>query len=255
MFGVATDYALLLVARYREELRRHADRHEAMAAALRRVGPAILASAGTVAAGMLCLLAATMNSNRGLGPVAAAGVIAALAAMTTLLPALLVTLGRWIFWPLVPKHEPGAPPADDVRGLWGRVGRLVARPPPPAAVPSTGPRPSSSTCTTSAPADRSIRTVIVLARACRTALVTASWTIRYPARSTSTGSPAAASRPSSRTARPAATAWSSSSSTRSSDGAGATAATSSSTCRSTPSAVRSSRSVSRLACLIASSAV
>ncbi|MEV5571729.1 MMPL family transporter [Spirillospora sp. NPDC052269] len=126
VFGVATDYALLLVARYREELRRHADRHEAMAAALHRAGPAILASAGTVAVGLLCLLAATMNSNRGLGPVAAAGVIAALAAMMTLLPALLVALGRWIFWPLVPRYEPGASPADDPQGLWGRAGRLVA---------------------------------------------------------------------------------------------------------------------------------
>ncbi|WP_235834042.1 MMPL family transporter [Actinomadura logoneensis] len=137
VFGVATDYALLLVARYREELRRHADRHEAMAAALHRAGPAVLASAGTVAAGLLCLLAATMNANRGLGPVAAAGVVAALAAMTTLLPALLVALGRWIFWPLVPRYEPtaanahagggaGHRAAGGVDGVWGRVGRLVA---------------------------------------------------------------------------------------------------------------------------------
>ncbi|MFC4908230.1 MMPL family transporter [Actinomadura gamaensis] len=125
VFGVATDYALLLVARYREELRRHADRHEAMAAALRRAGPAVIASAGTVAVGLLCLLAATMNGNRGLGPVAAAGVVAALAAMVTLLPALLVVLGRWVFWPLVPRYDPAAPPQDE-HGLWGRVGRLVA---------------------------------------------------------------------------------------------------------------------------------
>ncbi|MEV4255994.1 MMPL family transporter, partial [Spirillospora sp. NPDC049652] len=125
VFGVATDYALLLVARYREELRRHADRHEAMAAALHRAGPALLASAGTVAAGLLCLLAATMNGNRGLGPVAAAGVVAAFAAMTTLLPALLVVLGRWVFWPLVPRYDPAAT-ADGRHRLWGRIGRLVA---------------------------------------------------------------------------------------------------------------------------------
>ncbi|MCP2341049.1 MMPL family transporter [Actinomadura rupiterrae] len=125
VFGVATDYALLLVARYREELRRHEDRHEAMAAALHRAGPAVLASAGTVAVGLLCLLAATMNSNRGLGPVAAAGVIAALAAMMTLLPALLVVLGRWIFWPLVPRYD-AATRLEGEHGLWGRVGRLVA---------------------------------------------------------------------------------------------------------------------------------
>ena len=70
VFGAGTDYALLLVARYREELRRHADRHEAMAIALRRAGPAIVASASTVIAGLLCLLIAESNSTRGLGPVA-----------------------------------------------------------------------------------------------------------------------------------------------------------------------------------------
>ena len=74
VFGAGTDYALLLVARYREELRLHADRHEAMTEALHRAGPAVLASGGTVILGMLCLLAATMNSTRGLGPVAAIGV-------------------------------------------------------------------------------------------------------------------------------------------------------------------------------------
>ncbi|MGI5167140.1 MMPL family transporter [Spirillospora sp. CA-253888] len=132
VFGVATDYALLLVARYREELHRHADRHEAMAFALHRAGPAILASAATVAAGLLCLLAADMNPTRGLGPVAAAGVLTALAAMTTLLPALLVIFGRWLFWPLVPRYdvrhlEPGALEAE--HGVWSRVGRLITRAP------------------------------------------------------------------------------------------------------------------------------
>ena len=72
--GAGTDYALLLVARYREELRLHADRHEAMTEAVHRAGPAVLASGGTVILGMLCLLAADMNSTRGLGPVAAIGV-------------------------------------------------------------------------------------------------------------------------------------------------------------------------------------
>ena len=68
VFGAGTDYALLIVARYREELRRHEDRHEAMAFAMRRSSPAILASGMTVIAGLLCLLAASLNSNRGLGP-------------------------------------------------------------------------------------------------------------------------------------------------------------------------------------------
>src|ERR671920_1897910 len=67
VIGAGTDYALLLVARYREELRRHADRHEAMAFALHRAAPAILASASTVVAGMLCLLLASMNSTKGMG--------------------------------------------------------------------------------------------------------------------------------------------------------------------------------------------
>jgi RND superfamily putative drug exporter len=94
VIGASTDYALLLIARYREELRRHADRHEAMAVALHRVGPAIIASALTVAVGMLCLLAAESGDISGLGPVAATGIGVGLIAMTTLLPAMLVIFGR-----------------------------------------------------------------------------------------------------------------------------------------------------------------
>ncbi|MGW4028962.1 MMPL family transporter [Streptomyces sp. NPDC004838] len=107
VFGAGTDYALLLVARYREELRRHPSAYDAMSAALRGCGPAVLASSGTVAAGMLCLLAADLNSASGLGPVGAVGVVCALAAMTTLLPAVLVLLGRRVFWPLVPAYGSG----------------------------------------------------------------------------------------------------------------------------------------------------
>ena len=123
VFGAGTDYALLLVARYREELRRHDDRHEAMAFALHRATPAIVASAMTVVLGMLCLLVAEMNSTAGLGPVAAVGIVVALAVMVTLLPALLVITGRWIFWPARPRsgsHEPST------TGLWSRVGRWIA---------------------------------------------------------------------------------------------------------------------------------
>jgi putative drug exporter of the RND superfamily len=85
------------VARYREELRLHADRHEAMTEALHRAGPAVLASGSTVILGMLCLMAADMNSTRGLGPVAAIGVGVTLIVLMTLLPALLVICGRWVF--------------------------------------------------------------------------------------------------------------------------------------------------------------
>ncbi|NEA62979.1 MMPL family transporter [Streptomyces sp. SID12488] len=123
VFGAGTDYALLLVARYREELRRHEDRHEAMALALHRAGPAVIASGATVVLGMLVLVAAEMNSTSGLGPVAAIGVAVALLAMITLFPALLVICGRWIFWPVIP-HNNSPDPTE--RGLWARMGRGIA---------------------------------------------------------------------------------------------------------------------------------
>ena len=126
VFGAGTDYALLLVARYREELRRHEDRHEAMAVALRRAGPAIIASAATVIAGMLCLLIAESADISGLGPVAAIGIAVGLLAMITLLPALLVIVGRWIFWPVRPKYGSDEP---TTRGFWARVGRFISHRP------------------------------------------------------------------------------------------------------------------------------
>ncbi len=126
VFGAGTDYALLLVARYREELRRHEDRHEAMVRALHRAGPAVLASGATVVLSMLVLLTAEMNSTSGLGPVAAIGVAVALLAMLSLFPALLVVFGRWIFWPVVPHH--GAPDPTE-RGVWARTGHRIARRP------------------------------------------------------------------------------------------------------------------------------
>jgi len=119
VMGAGTDYALLLIARYREELRRHEDRHEAMGVALHRAGPAIVASAATVGIGMLCLTAAEMNSTAGLGPVTAIGVIIALLAMVTLLPALLTIFGRWIFWPVRPTVGTADPTAT---GFWSRIG-------------------------------------------------------------------------------------------------------------------------------------
>ena len=126
IFGAGTDYALLLVARYREELRRHSDRHEAMAVALHRAGPAIVASAATVAVGMLCLLFADLNGTKGLGPVLAIGIMVGLVAMLTLLPALLVTVGRWVFWPVRPKFGTVEPSAA---GAWARMGRRISRRP------------------------------------------------------------------------------------------------------------------------------
>ncbi len=126
VLGAGTDYALLLVARYREELRRHEDRHEAMALAMRRAAPAIVASAATVALGMLCLVVADLNSTQGLGPVAAIGVVVGFLAMVTLLPALLVIVGRWVFWPVKPSFGSAEPTEQ---GIWARVGRGISRRP------------------------------------------------------------------------------------------------------------------------------
>ncbi len=133
VFGAGTDYALLIIARYREELHRHEDKHEAMALALHRAGPAVLASGATVTIGLLCLLVAELNSTRGLGPVGAAGIVCALAAMTTLLPALLTALPRGVFWPVVPRFDEryvADPDAlEQEHGIWSRVAGFVsARP-------------------------------------------------------------------------------------------------------------------------------
>ncbi|CUM35994.1 MMPL family transporter [Streptomyces gardneri] len=129
VFGAGTDYALLLVSRYREELRRVPRPYDAMVAALRGCGPAVLASSGTVALGMLCLLAADMNSSRGMGPTAAVGVLCALVAMLTLLPALLVVLGRRVFWPLIPAY--GSEPKAARRSLFAAMGSSAGRRPLP----------------------------------------------------------------------------------------------------------------------------
>ncbi len=123
VFGAGTDYALLLVARYREELRRQEDRHAAMAEALRRAGPAIIASACTVIVSLLTLLVAELNSTKGLGPVLAIGVGVGLLAMITLLPALLVVFGRWIFWPRRPRYGSAEPTTT---GLWAGIGRRIS---------------------------------------------------------------------------------------------------------------------------------
>ena len=135
VIGAGTDYALLLVARYREELRRHEDRHEAMAFALHRAAPAIFASAATVAVGMLCLSFADLNSTAGVGPVLAHGVSVTMLVMVTLLPALLVICGRWVFWPKRPTYRSAEPTAN---GLWARVGRAISHRPRRVWLTTTG---------------------------------------------------------------------------------------------------------------------
>ena len=128
VFGASTDYALLIVARYREELRRHDRRHPAMATALRRAGPAIIASAATVVLALLTLSAAELNSTASLGPVLAIGVAVGMVVMITLLPALMVTFPRGVFWPYRPTYGSAEPTH---RGMWARVGwRIASRPRP-----------------------------------------------------------------------------------------------------------------------------
>jgi RND superfamily putative drug exporter len=128
VFGAGTDYALLLVSRYREELRRHEDKHEAMGIALRGAGPAILASGLTVIAALLTLSIAEVNSTAGLGPVGAMGVALAMISMLTVLPALLVVCGRRAFWSPGMDTIPhtGQAGTDETHGFWRRVGDRVA---------------------------------------------------------------------------------------------------------------------------------
>ena len=126
VFGVSTDYALLIVARYREELRRHERRQPAMVEALRRAGPAILASAATVILALLTLFVAELQSTKDLGPVLAIGVAIGLLVMITLLPALLVICPRGVFWPYRPGYGSAEPTA---RGVWARVGWSIAQRP------------------------------------------------------------------------------------------------------------------------------
>jgi putative drug exporter of the RND superfamily len=123
IFGAGTDYALLLIARYRQELRHGDDAHLAMARTLRHAAPAIIASSATVALGLLCLLAATLKSDKDMGPVAAVGIFCAVAAALTALPALILLCGRWTFWPSVPHASTTS------EGSWGALGaRLASHP-------------------------------------------------------------------------------------------------------------------------------
>ena len=123
VFGAGTDYALLLTARYREELRRVENKHDAMRIAVRQAAPAIVASAGTVVAALLCLSVAELDTTAGLGPVGAMGIVVAATAMLTLLPALLLIGGRRAFWPFVPRY--GSTDAAE-SGPWRRLGDWIA---------------------------------------------------------------------------------------------------------------------------------
>ena len=126
VLGAATDYALLLIARYREELHTYEHRVDAMKVAWRGVVEPIVASGSTVALGLLMLLLSQLTNNRGLGPVGAIGIVCAMVTILTLLPALLLLFGRWIFWPKRPKFNTED---EKLTGIWSKVASSTERNP------------------------------------------------------------------------------------------------------------------------------
>jgi RND superfamily putative drug exporter len=127
IIGAGTDYALLLISRYREELHEHESRVVAMVAAWRGAAPPIAASAATVILGLICLSFADLKSTASLGPVCAIGIACTVLVQLTALPALLVLCGRWIFWPKRPQVDHQVDIAT--HGLWGRFAPAVVRHP------------------------------------------------------------------------------------------------------------------------------
>jgi len=134
VIGGATDYALLLIARYREELHHFDSRFDAMKIAWRGVVEPIIASGSTVTLGLLVLLLSQLSNTRGLGPVGAIGIVASMITVLTLLPALLVVFGRWIFWPRVPRHDDKD---EKLTGLWSKVANATANSPKKFAIVTT----------------------------------------------------------------------------------------------------------------------
>lgn len=126
VFGAGTNYALLLIARYRDELRLHEDRRDAMARALRGAGPAIIASGSTVTLALLTLLFSELEGNRALGIACATGVVIAMIFALFVLPAALVLFGRGLFWPYIPRFSSEG---STERGVWHRLGTGVSRRP------------------------------------------------------------------------------------------------------------------------------
>ncbi len=127
VFGAGTNYALLLISRYRDELRATEDRYAAMRVAVHRTAEAVLLSASTVVVGVLTLLLSLVPATRGLGLASAVGIVVAVIGVLVGLAATLVLFGRWVFWPVVPRL--GQPRLVETRSLWRRVGDAVARRP------------------------------------------------------------------------------------------------------------------------------
>lgn len=126
VFGAGTNYALLIISRYREELLLHENRRDAMVKAWREAAPAIFASGSTVVLALLTLILATLEGTRSLGIASAVGIVVAMISALFVLPAALVIFGRWIFWPVAPKLG-GVNKTDN--GLWAKLGRGVAKKP------------------------------------------------------------------------------------------------------------------------------
>lgn len=126
VIGAATDYALLLVARYREELHHYASRFTAMRVAWKNILEPTAASAATAIVALSVLLLSELNSNRSTGPIAALGIAAAFLVTLTLLPALLLIFGRWIFWPKIPRFDDED---QKLSGVWSKVAAGVGRRP------------------------------------------------------------------------------------------------------------------------------
>ncbi|BBY73921.1 membrane protein [Mycolicibacterium parafortuitum] len=135
VFGAGTNYALLLISRYREELGRNNSHRDALDIAVRRAGPAIIASNATVVLALLTLLFASAPSTRSLGVQAAAGLVVAAVFVLLVLPPALALFGRKLFWPFIP--QVGAQALTD-RGVWHRIASAVARRPAVVAVVSIG---------------------------------------------------------------------------------------------------------------------
>ncbi len=127
VFGAGTNYALLLVARYREELLHTENRNDAMRTAVTSAGPAIAASGGTVALSLATLVFAELAGNRALGIACAIGVLIAIVFALLVLPAALVVCGRGLFWPFIPRVQAGTAPVRT--GFWTSLGRGVAKRP------------------------------------------------------------------------------------------------------------------------------
>jgi RND superfamily putative drug exporter len=136
VFGAGTDYALLLIARYREELQRTEDRRQGMRDAITGAGPAIAASGTTVVLALLTLLAATFGGTRAIGVAGAIGIMVALVFGLVVLPAALVVCPRGLFWPLVPRVDPERSGRSAGGRGWRRVGTATARRPWPVIVGS-----------------------------------------------------------------------------------------------------------------------